>query len=141
MALKTPLTTHLSTPSSHPPPLLPISQTPTPIPTSTSVSSFSIITLEHYIVPDSKNIHSPSTLTSSFSVTQTVPSSSHPRPRPSTTTNHLPLSSFFDTRRWNKYFHISAHALYSENTFHFQNCIEKQVGRVHFHTWPEAYGC
>ena len=49
MALKTPLTTHLSTSLSHPPPLLRISQTTTPSPTSTSVSSSSITTFEPYI--------------------------------------------------------------------------------------------
>ena len=131
-ALKTHLTTHLSTPSSHLPPLLPISQ-PTPPPTSTSIFSSNITTLELYISPKSKIIHQHSNLASSSSITQTVPFSSHARPRPSTTTNHLSLSSLFGPCRWNKYFHIPAHAPCSKNTFQFQKCIQRQVG-VTFHT-------
>ena len=69
LALKTPLTTHLSTPSSQPPPLLPISQTPTLIPTSTSVSSSSITTFEPCIPPKGKTTHELSTLPSSSPIT------------------------------------------------------------------------
>ena len=60
-------------------------------------------------------------------ITQTIPSSSHhhPHPRPSTTTNHFLLSSLFGPCRWNKYFHIPAHASYSENTFQFKKCIQR----------------
>ena len=91
----------------------------TPTPPSTSI--FFIITpLEPYILPKLKITHQPSTLTSSGSLTQTVPSSSHPRSRPSTTTNHFPLSSLFGTHLRNKYFHIPAHAPYSVNTFYFK---------------------
>ena len=136
-ALKTPLTTHLSTPSSHPPPLLHICQTPTPNPTSTTVSFSSITTFESYIYPQKVKPFTNSILASSFSVTLTVPSSSHARPRPSTTTNHLPLSILFGPRQWNKYFHIHAHAPYSKNTFQFQKWIQRQMGKVTFHTWPD----
>ena len=64
----------------------------------------------------------------------TLTSFSHPGPRPSTTTNHLPLSILFDPLRWNKYFYIPAHAPYSKHIFQFQNCIQRQVGRVTIHT-------
>ena len=80
--LKTPLTTHLSTPSSLSLPLLPISQTPTPTPTFTFVSSSSITTLEPYIPPKSKTTHQLSTLASSSSITQIVLSSSSRSPTP-----------------------------------------------------------
>ena len=109
---------------------------PTPNSTPTSVSSSSITTLKPYISPKSKTTQ-PSTLTSPSFITKTVSSSSYPRPRPSTTTNHLPLSSFFVPQQWNKYFHIPAHAPYSVNTFQFQKCIQRQVERVTFHTRPD----
>ena len=50
-ALKTPLTTHLPTPSSLPPPLVPVSLIRTPTPPSTSISSSNITNLEPYIPP------------------------------------------------------------------------------------------
>ena len=43
----------------------------------------------------------------------------------STTTNNFPLSNFFGPPWWNKYFHIPAHAPYSENTFQFQKYIQR----------------
>ena len=79
-ALKTPPTTHLSTPSSHSPPLLPFSQTPTPTLTFTSISSSSITIFEPYIPQKNEITRQLSTLVSSSSITQTVPSSSHARP-------------------------------------------------------------
>ena len=71
--LKTPLTTHLSTPSSPPPPLSLVSQTPTPNPTSTVVFSFVITTLEPYISPKRNITHRPSNLISHSSIAQIVP--------------------------------------------------------------------
>ena len=127
--------THLSTPSSPPSLLLSISQTPTP--TSAYVSSSIITTLKPYILPKSETTHQLSILTSFSSITNTVPSYFHPRPRPSITTNHLPLSILFGPRRWNKYFHVPAHDPYSVNTFQFKKCIQKQMGRITFHTQPD----
>ena len=109
LALKTSLTIHLSISSS----CVPVPLTPTPIIITI------ITTLEPYIPPKSKT-----TLISPSSITHTVPSSSHPRLCPSITTNHLLLSSLFGPRRWNKYFHIPAHAPYSKNTFQFKKCIQ-----------------
>ena len=91
-ALKTFLTAHLSTPSPH----VPVFFTPTP--PSTFISSSIITTLELYLPTQSKTTYQPSTLTSPSSITQTVPCSSHPCPHPSTTINHLPLSSLFGSR-------------------------------------------
>ena len=133
-AMKTLLTAHLSNPLLLPSPLLPISLTTTPTPLSKSVSFSIITTLEPYIPPKSKTTHQPSTLISPTSITQTVPSFSHPHPHPSITTNHLPLSSLFEPRQWNKHFHIPAHVSYSVNILQFQKCIQRQVGRVTFHT-------
>ena len=130
-ALKTYLTAHLST-------LMPTTTSCTCFPNTNTNSSFYYYNHLRTIYTPRIEDHSQTLYSGlSLSITQTVPFSSHPHPRPSTTTNYLPLSSLFGSRRWNKYFHIPAHVLYSENTFQFEKCIQRQVGKVTFPKHPD----
>ena len=57
------------------------------------------------------------------------------RPRPSTTTNPTDiLNTLFSPAKWDRFFVIPATAPYSGNTLLFQQCLQKQVGRVPFYT-------
>ena len=122
--LKTPPTSHLSTPMSPPPLLIPFSLTLTPTIT---------ITLLPYIHPKLKTTHQPSTLTSP-STTQTVPFIlAYAHPLPLNNFLYLACLVFVDGTNTS----ISLLMLHTRKKLQFQIWIQTQMRRITFLASPD----
>ena len=116
-----------SSPSSSPPILTPLSSAPSPV-------SSLITTLQPYTPskpqtqpPQCSAAHLPHALP-----LKTINSSS--RPRTSILSQKISPLNLSSPYYWDKYFHIPMTAPYNDNTLLFQKCLQRQVGRVTFHT-------
>ena len=105
-------------------PTLPSCSTALPPQPSTSTTPSSL-TLQPYCPP----LHNTTSL-------KTTPSST--RPRPSTTPiSTTILNTLFSPAKWDRFFVIPPTAPYSDNTLLFQQCLQKQVGKVSFRSRPD----
>ena len=91
---------------------------PASIPTTSAPSS--ITTLAPYVTPSPRK-----------TTAQPRAGSSCVAPRP------FPYDHLFVPARWDRFFIIPPSAPFSENTLHFQRCLQEQVSKVHFQTRPD----
>jgi len=100
---------------------LPTSSSPLPEQSSSHYTQTSLITTLQPYRPHLHNKTSP----------HTTPSSSCPRPSTIPTSSSF-LNNLFKPAKWDQYFIVPPTAPHSDNTLLFQQCLQKQVGKVFF---------